>query len=251
MCRGQELGTEDVARAATHLFTRKNLYHEHEEREKDRCDAAIHHFGKKSCVVTRGRTRRRATVQRHTIFDRKTCIANMNNGRRPCTVQRHTFSREKTCIASMGKEKKTDAMQRYTISGREPCIASTERGRSTDAVQRHTIFDRKTCIANMTNGRRPCTVQRHTFSREKTRIASTEREKKTNRSHTTLHNTIRSSYKTTTHHITTISKPDNTTNRQNPIPCLKHHTPPHYTTKALPPKNRRKSFIGLSANRLS
>ena len=36
------------------------------------------------------------------------------------------------------------------------------------------------------------------------------------------------------HHITTISKPDNTTNRQNPIPCLKHHTLQHYTTKALP-----------------
>ena len=70
------------------------------------------------------------------------------------------------------------------------------------------------------------------------------REKKTNRSHTTLHNTIRSSHKTTphhitsyhiiSHHITTISKPDNTTNRQNPIPCLKHHTLQHYTTKALP-----------------
>ena len=55
MCRGQELGTEDVARAATHLFTRKNLYHEHEEREKDRCDAAIHHFGGK--IVCRDKRR--------------------------------------------------------------------------------------------------------------------------------------------------------------------------------------------------
>ena len=175
-------------------------------------------------------------------------------------MQRHTFSRAKTCIASMGKEKKTDAMQRYTISGkkscvvtkgktrrretvqrhtifdRKTCIANIERGRSTDAVQRHTISQGKPCIANMNNGRRPCTVQRHTISREKTCVASTEREKKTNRSHTTLHNTIRSSHKATTHHITTISKPDNTTNRQNPIPCLNTI---HYNTiqqKPFPPK---------------
>ena len=142
-------------------------------------------------------------------------------------------------------------MQRYTISGKKSCVVTKGRTRRRETVQRHTIFDRKTCVANMNNGRRPCTVQRHTISREKTCVASTEREKKTNRSHTTLHNTIRSSHKATTHHITTISKPDNTTNRQNPIPCLKHHTLQHYTTKALPPKNRRKSFIGLSANRLS
>ena len=142
-------------------------------------------------------------------------------------VQRYTISRAKTCVASTEKEKKTDAMQRYTISGKKSCVVT--KGRT----------------------RRRETVQRHTISREKTCVASTEREKKTNRSHTTLHNTIRSSHKATTHHITTISKPDNTTNRQNPIPCLKHHTLQHYTTKALPPKNRRKSFIGLSANRLS
>ena len=201
-----------MARAATHLFARKNLYREHAEGEKDRCDAAIHHSEKKN----------------------------------PC--------RDK------GKDSEKATVQRYTISGREPCIASIERGRSTDAVQRYPIFDRKTCIANMNNGRRPCTVQRHTFSqektciasterekkadvmqrhtisREKTCVASTEREKKTNRSHTTLHNTIRSSYKTTTHHITTISKPDNPTNRQTP-----YHTSNtiHYSTiqqKAPPPK---------------
>ena len=180
----------------------------------------------------------------------------------------------------MGKGEKADEVQRYTIPRRKTRVATRGKTRRRATVQRYPIFDRKTCIANMNNGRRPCTVQRHTFSREKNCIASTEREKKadvmqrhtisgekacitsmgrekkTNRSHTTLHNTIRSSHKTKphhiiSHHITTISKPDNTTNRQNPIPCLKHHTLQHYTTKALPPKNRRKSFIGLSANRLS
>ena len=151
----------------------------------------------------------------------------------------------------MRKEKKTDAMQRYTIPRRKTRVATRGKTRRRATVQRYPIFDRKTCIANMNNGRRPCTVQRHTFSQEKTCIASMGREKKTNRSHTTLHNTIRSSYKTTTHHITTISKPDNTTNRQNPIPCLKHHTLQHYTTKSSSPKNRRKSFIDMSANRLS
>lgn len=67
--------------------------------------------------------------------------------------------------------------------------------------------------------------------------------------HTTSYHII--SHHIIPHHITTISKPDNTTNRQNPIPCLKHHTLQHYTTKALPPKSWRKSFINLSANRLS
>ena len=36
-----------MIRTATHLFTRKNLYREHGEGEKGRCDAAIHHFGGK------------------------------------------------------------------------------------------------------------------------------------------------------------------------------------------------------------
>ena len=173
----------------------------------------------KPCIANIRKEIKEDAMQRYTIFDRKTCIANMNNGRRPCTVQRHT------------------------ISGREPCIASTERGRSTDAVQRYTIFDRKTCIANMNNGRRPCTVQRHTISGEKNCVASTERKKKTNRSHTTLHNTIRSSHKTTTHHITSyhiISQP-----YPNPTTLPTDKTPYHasntihYNTiqqKAPPPK---------------
>ena len=167
---------------------------------------------------------------------RKPCVARMEEPPKQAAMQRHTFSRAKTCIASMGKEKKTDAIQRYTISGKKSCVVTKGRTRRRETVQRHTIFDRKTCIANMNNGRRPCTVQRHTISREKTCVASTEREKKTNRSHTTLHNTIRSSHKATTHHITTISKPDNTTNRQNPIPCLNTI---HYNTiqqKPFPPK---------------
>ena len=219
-------------------------------------------------------------MQRHTFSREKTCIASMRKEKKADEVQRYTIPRRKTRVATRGKTRRRATVQRYTISGREPCIASIERGRSTDAVQRYPIFDRKTCIANMNNGRRPCTVQRHTFSQEKTCIASTEREKKadvmqrhtfsgekacitsmgrekkTNRSHTTLHNTIRSSHKTKphliiSHHITTISKHDNTTNRQNPIPCLKHHTLQHYTTKSSSPKNRRKSFIDMSANRLS
>ena len=128
-----------MARAATHHFTRKTVYREHGEGEKDRCDAAIHHFGKKSCVATRegsrsltavqrytisGREpciasteRGRSTdaVQRHTIFDRKTCIANMTNGRKPCTVQRHTISIEKTCVASTDREKnRTEATPHCT-----------------------------------------------------------------------------------------------------------------------------------------
>ena len=134
-------------------------------------------------------------------------------------------------------------MQRHTISQGKPCIANMRKEIREDAMQRYTIFDRKTCIANMNNGRRPCTVQRHTISREKTCIANTERKKKTNRSHTTLHNTIRSSHKTTTHHITTISKPDNTTNRQNPIPCLKHHTLQHYTTKSSSPETGGRALL--------
>ena len=154
----------------------------------------------------------------------------------------------------MRKEKKTDAMQRYTISGEKSCVVTREGSRSLTTVQRYTFFDRKACITDINNDRTPCSAQRHTFSRAKTCVASTEREKKTNRSHTTLHNTIRSSHKTTTHHITSYHNHIQTRQhyqQTNPIPYLKHHTPPHYTTKALPPKNRRKSFIDLSANRLS
>ena len=55
MYRGQGLGTEDVVRATTHLFARKNLYHEHDEGEKDRCDAAIHHFGGKIVCRDKGK----------------------------------------------------------------------------------------------------------------------------------------------------------------------------------------------------
>ena len=55
MYRGQGSGAENVARAATHLFARKNLYHEHDEGEKDRCDAAIHHFGGKIVCRDKGK----------------------------------------------------------------------------------------------------------------------------------------------------------------------------------------------------
>ena len=182
-------------------------------------------------------------MQRHTISQGKPCIANIRKEIKEDAMQRYTIPRRRTCVASMGKEKKTDAMQRYTISGKKSCVVTKGRTRRRETVQRHTIFDRKTCIANMNNGRRPCTVQRHTISREKTCVASTEREKKTNRSHTTLHNTIRSSHKATTHHITTISKPDNTTNRQNPIPCLKHHTLQHYTTKSSSPETGGRALL--------
>ena len=182
-------------------------------------------------------------MQRHTFLIRKACVADRDQGRRMWFVQRHTFSREKTCIASMGKGEKADEVQRYTIPRRKTRVATRGKTRRRATVQRYPIFDRKTCIANMNNGRRPCTVQRHTISREKTCVASTEREKKTNRSHTTLHNTIRSSHKATTHHITTISKPDNTTNRQNPIPCLKHHTLQHYTTKSSSPETGGRALL--------
>ena len=162
----------------------------------------------------------------------------------------------------MRKEKKTDAMQRYTISGEKSCVVTREGSRSLTTVQRYTFFDRKACITDINNDRTPCSVQRHTFSQAKTCVASTEREKKTNRSHTTLHNTIRSYHKTTKHHTTSyhttsyhiISQP-----YPNPttLPTDKPHTIPQtpYTTplynKKLLPRNRRKSFIGLSANRLS
>ena len=118
-------------------------------------------------------------------------------------------------------------MQRYTISGEKSCVATREGSRSLTAVQRHTFSQAKTCVA------------------------STEREKKTNRSHTTLHNTIRSSHKTTTHHIT--SYHNHTQTRQhyqqtNPIPYLKHHTPPHIQQKPFPKKGGRALLKYIRAN---
>ena len=164
----------------------------------------------------------------------------------------------KPCVARMEEPHKQATMQRHTISGEKSCVVTRGRTRRRETMQRHTFLIRKACVADRDQVRRRWFVQRHTFSREKTRIASTEREKKTEPKphHTAQHDTIipqnhTTSYHIISHHITTISKPDNTTTSQNPIPCLKHHTPPHYTTKALPPKNWRKSFIGLSANRLS
>ena len=134
-------------------------------------------------------------------------------------------------------------VQRHTISQGKPCIANIRKEIKEDAMQRYTIFDRKTCIANMNNSRRPCTVQRHTISGEKKlcREHGEEEKNEPKPHHTAQHDTIipqnhNTSYHIISHHITTISKPDNTTNRQNPIPCLKHHTLQHYTTKALPPK---------------
>ena len=71
---------------------------------------------------------------------------------------------------------------------------------------------------------------------------------KTTTHHTTSYHTT--SYHIISHHITTISKPDNTTNRQTPYHTSNTiHHPTH--NKKLLPQNRRKSFIDLSANRLS
>ena len=73
--------------------------------------------------------------------------------------------------------------------------------------------------------------------------------KKTNRSHTTLHNTIRSSHKTTPHHITSYHNHIQT--RQHYQQTKPHTMPQTLYNKKLLPRNRRKSFIDLPANRLS
>ena len=148
----------------------------------------------------------------------------------------------------MEEPHKQAAMQRHTISGREPCIASTERGRSTDAVQRHTIFDRKACIANRDQVRRMWFVQRHTFSGEKTCVASTGRGKnKPSPHHNALHDTT-IQHITTAQNKTPIPTPDNTTNIQNLIPYLKHHTPPHIQQKPFPKKGGRALLKYIRAN---
>ena len=139
-------------------------------------------------------------------------------------------------------------VQRHTFSGEKPCIASTEKEKRADAMQRYTIFDRKTCIANMNNGRRPCTVQRHTFSGEKTCVASTGRGKnKPSPHHNALHDTT-IQHITTAQNKTPIPTPDNTTNIQNLIPYLKHHTPPHIQQKPFPQKGGRALLKYIRAN---
>ena len=139
-------------------------------------------------------------------------------------------------------------MQRHNISREKTCIVNTERGRSTDAVQRYTIFDRKTCIANMNNSRRPCTVQRHTISGEKNCVASTERKKKTNRSHTTLHNTIRSSHKTkqnhnTSYHIISQPYPNPTTLPTDKTPYHASNTIHYNTIQQKPFPNKQEEEL--------
>ena len=163
-------------------------------------------------------------------------------------MQRHTISQGKPCIASIRKEIREDAMQRYTISGKKSCVETWGRTRRRATVQRHTIFDRKTCIANMNNGRRPCTVQRHTFSGEKTCVASTGRGKnKPSPHHNALHDTT-IQHITTAQNKTPIPTPDNTTNIQNLIPYLKHHTPPHIQQKPFPQKGGRALLKYIRAN---
>ena len=139
-------------------------------------------------------------------------------------------------------------MQRHTISQGKPCIANIRKEIKEDAMQRYTIFDRKTCIANMNNGRRPCTVQRHTFSGEKTCVASTGRGKnKPSPHHNALHDTT-IQHITTAQNKTPIPTPDNTTNIQNLIPYLKHHTPPHIQQKPFPKKGGRALLKYIRAN---
>lgn len=184
---------------------------------------------RKPCVARMEEPHKQATMQRHTISGEKSCVVTRGRTRRRETVQRHTFLIRKACVADRDQVRRRWFVQRHTFSREKTCIASTEREKKADVMQRHTIFDRKTCVANRGRERknepRPHCTTRYDHPTKPQHIIS--------------------------HHITTISKPDNTTNRQNPIPCLKHHTLQHYTTKALPPKSWRKSFIDLSANRLS
>ena len=200
----------------------------------------------KTCIASMRKEKKADAMQRYTIFDRKACVADRDQVRRMWLVQRHTISREKTCIASMGRKKKgrCDAATHH-FEGKIVC-RDKEKDSEKAAMQRYTFFDRKACVADRDQVRRIWIVQRHTISREKTCVASTEREKKTNRSHTTLHNTIRSSHKTTTHHITSYHNHIQTRQhyqQTTPIPYLKHHTPPHYTTKSSSPETRGRALL--------
>ena len=152
MFRGQGLGTEDVARAATHHFTRKNLYREHGEGEKDRCDAATHLFARKNLY----REHRKREKGR-------------------CDAATHHFTRKNLCREHGEGEK--------------------------DEPKPH---------------------------------------------HTAQHDTIIPQNKTTPHHITSYHNHIQTRQhyqQTNPIPYLKHHTPPHYTTKSSSPETGGRALL--------
>ena len=94
----------------------------------------------------------------------------------------------------------------------------------------------------------------HHFRRKKLCREHGEEEKNEPKPHhTAQHDTIipqnhNTSYHIISHHITTISKPDNTTNIQNLIPYLKHHTPPHIQQKPFPKKGGRALLKYIRAN---
>ena len=161
----------------------------------------------------------------------------------------------KPCVARMEEPHKQATMQRHTISGEKSCVVTRGRTRRRETMQRHTFLIRKACVADRDQVRRRWFVQRHTFSREKTRIASTEREKKNEPKphHTAQHDTIIPQNHTTSYHIISQPYPNPTTLPTDKTPYHASNTI-HYNTiqqKPFLPKNWRKSFINLSANRLS
>ena len=161
----------------------------------------------------------------------------------------------KPCVARMEEPHKQATMQRHTISGEKSCVVTRGRTRRRETMQRHTFLIRKACVADRDQVRRRWFVQRHTFSREKTRIASTEREKKNEPKphHTAQHDTIIPQNHTTSYHIISQPYPNPTTLPTDKTPYHASNTTHHPTIQQKPflPKNRRKSFIDLSANRLS
>ena len=161
----------------------------------------------------------------------------------------------KPCVARMEEPHKQATMQRHTISGEKSCVVTRGRTRRRETMQRHTFLIRKACVADRDQVRRRWFVQRHTFSREKTRIASTEREKKNEPKphHTAQHDTIIPQNHTTSYHIISQPYPNPTTLPTDKTPYHASNTTHHPTIQQKPflPKNWRKSFINLSANRLS
>ena len=144
-------------------------------------------------------------------------------------VQRHTFSQEKTCIASMRRKKK----------GR--CDAATHLFARKNLYREHRKREKGRCDAAT-----------HHFKRKNLCREHGEGEKDEPKPHhTAQHDTIIPQNKATPHHITSYHNHIQT--RQH-YQQTKPHTMPQtpYTTalynKKLLPRNRRKSFIDLSAN---
>ena len=162
----------------------------------------------------------------------------------------------KPCVARMEEPHKQATMQRHTISGEKSCVVTRGRTRRRETMQRHTFLIRKACVADRDQVRRRWFVQRHTISREKTCVASTDREKK--RTEATPHCTTRYDHPTkqnhnTSYHIISQPYPNPTTLPTDKTPYHASNTI-HYNTiqqKPFLPQNWRKSFINLSANRLS